>query len=429
MSHLIEELNKRGLHPIASPMPAIKRIARNTSTLRSVKSHRRGSVFQLAALHRAEIGEATLKKTLRGFYSAKSTTIAHAPSMYYWLLERAGICFAETQQLVQQRRLVVDGVTVDKLSDLEHQMDWDVFAKMNVVLKMPQAQSAGTHDAATSGPWKEVPVLKRALHRSYSLMCMDSSVLMTSEVSEPRSFVHRLARHPPQPARGARLSSSPLTDSVSRVGLNILRPCGFVNRMVNGLVLVTNDVSAVRYWNNEYLGNFGVYDVRFPRGAPNEVYDAALKDCSETLTGVRNSMVVASLSTRCTARLEQLPAALQGRFDAATALDTSLRQGDGRRLPLDTTQRLVLETPLLPFRLLSRLRRNGAVVTCVKQGPFSLTSSLTSSQVADRQRLMTVEELVAAFEFEKRMKSNRLVLTLTSFDDAGDSDPFADQSN
>lgn len=347
----------------------------------------------------------------------------------------------------------MNGVAVEKELDLEYQLEWDAFRTMNIVLKVPSSpqrssgaaaaggkQVGGGGEVASSSPsldFIEVPALQRALHRSYALMLLDPSITLSSDLSDPRSFAHRLDRlpcHPPCDAHGkvAAKSSLGFHDDISRTAVNILRPAGVLSRCVDGLGLVTNDVSTVRFWNNEYLGNIGTYDIRFREGAPVEAYTAALEDITHALRGVAESVTVSKdVTLPCRVSLEELPT-------MTSAKGTNIRSGGGTSLvalaprlfqertrrhhhnngsvgvfaPLSQSHRLVVETPLLPFRLVQRLRKNGAFISLLKAGPFQLPSALLTS----KQRLLSVEELVAFFAFEKKMKTNLLVFTLREFD-------------
>lgn len=442
---LIEKVNAAKLHPIASLPPMQRRRKRTFSTVNT-----KGKVFRIQQLHSAESpSAAAIARNNRGFTSSKRVTAAHAPSMYHWLFHRCGVAFEESKRLVEHKRLLVNGAAIDKPIELEYQMDWETFRTMNITLRMPttvhtQGAMDGQRGGANSTSMVEVPALQRALHRSYALMLLDRRVSMSSDVADPRSFVHRLERLPClAPVDGTtgrpRKSSRGFTDDTSRTAVNILRPPGVVSRGVHGLVLATNDCATVRFWNNEYLGNVGVYDVRFPEGAPMESYVGALRDINETLRRVRADLVVSpDVVLPCHASLEnleenrarggvldQLPQRLYEMHRNKTASDsnTSHDPDDAAvaapsallHAPLSHAHRILVETPMLPFRLLQRLRRNGAFVSLVKMGPFQLPATL----LGPKQRLLSVEELVAFFAFEKRMKTNLLVFTLREFERGG----------
>jgi hypothetical protein len=438
---MIDNLNASKFHPVA--VPPREHLRRGNSFLsHNVNKGSKGRVFHLQQLHRGSEGGGegasqaniiAIQKNNRGFTSSKRITAAHAPSMYHWLFHRCGIAFEETKRLVQHRRLLVDGVAVEKEMDLEYQLEWDAFRNMNVVVKVPSSTAAHQQPSSSPSDMVEVPALQRALHRSYALMLLDPSVAHTNDISDPRSFVHRLDRLPclpPTDARGKAASRSSLgfIDDISRVAVNVLRPAGVLSRRIDGLGLVTNDVSTVRFWNNEFLGNIGQFDIRFREGAPIEAYTAALADISEALRGVAETVFVSKdVVLPCQVTLEELgPSSSSPQQRSLVALAPRLfdhrknrHGGSGANVstplsgaPLSQSHRLLVETPLLPFRLVQRLQRNGAFISLLKAGPFQLPASL----LASKQRLLSVEELVAFFAFEKKMKTNLLVYTLREFD-------------
>lgn len=433
----LERINKSGLNPIASVMtyPRTKNVY--------VAKDTKGKVFRLQKLHACEEGRETLSKNRRGFTNSKMVTVAHAPSLYHWLFHRCGICFEEARELVAHRRLVVDGTVVEKITDMEAQLEWDTFLGMDIQVKVPKSamnSAASTLSRDSKDPLDadlaQVPVLQRALHRTYMLMCTDFGTSTSSDVSDPRSFVHRINRDASSILAQKFLAKDPraesqlralLQDSTSKIGLNVIRPAGFVSRTMTGLTLVTNDVTTMRHWNNEYVGNYGVYDIRFPMGAPDEVYRAALTDINEALAAsVKKCVPLEDLKIACSAELQHLPEALRGKPDVAAALNALNRskleesmgkQRSHRQSPqIDDHRRILVETPLLPYRVVNRLRRNSACITTVKVGPFSLPMSLVRHQKFS-MRPLSLEELVAFFAFEKKMKTNRIIYSLREFDD------------
>ncbi|KAG5464357.1 hypothetical protein LSCM1_00539 [Leishmania martiniquensis] len=388
MTFNLEKLN-RGLTRLASvrqyPIAKKQYVAKQT----------KGRVFRVGVLHKKELTETMLLRNRRGFINAQLNTVAHAPSMYHWLFHRCGIPFAETQALVRSGGLKVNESILSSLSDLESQLSWETFQQLDILVcsALPALQSSsstgtGERDAspAAKGPW--VPALKRALHRTYMFMYLHPGVSITSEESEPRSFVHRMA-----PIMG--------TDPRALLGLNVLRPMGFLNGM-KGIGIASNDVSMVRYWNNESLGNFGVYDVRFPRGTPLEVVRRAAKDVEATLQEKVQSQLSADVGVSCSCVC--CPPPPPSRDTVTNHLFSAV--------PLLTEERLLVTTPLLPYRVARRLQRNGAVISLVRNGPFVLRPSL----VQEKLRPCSATDLALLFTFERRLKTNRMVLSLREFD-------------
>lgn len=390
MSFNLEKLN-RGLTRLASvrQYPAAKK--------QYVAKQTKGRVFRVGVLHKTELTEAALLRNRRGFINAQLNTVAHAPSLYHWLYHRCGIPFEETQALARSGSLKVNDVTVSSARDLESQLSWETFQQLDIQLRssLPAVQtgSTGGTDAkadeavvAARGPW--VPALKRALHRTYSFLYLHPGVSISSEESEPRSFVHRMA-----PTMGS--------DPSAVLGLNVLRPIGFLHGM-KGLGIASNDVSMVRYWNNESLGNFGVYDVRFPRGTPPELIRRAASDVETQLQATVQPMLLKDSGVSCACVC--CPAPPAPRDMVAKHLFSTV--------PLHTEERLLITTPLLPYRVARRLHRNGAVISLVRSGPFVLQPSLVEHQV----RPLNTAELALLFTFERRLKTNRMVLSLREFD-------------
>ncbi|KAK7200592.1 hypothetical protein NESM_000115100 [Novymonas esmeraldas] len=394
MSFKLEKLNK-GLTRLASvrQYPAAKK--------QYVAKQTKGRVFRVGVLHKTELTEAALLRNRRGFTNAQLNTVAHAPSLYHWLFHRCGIPFAETLSLMKNGGLKVNDVVVANAGDLESQLSWETFQQLDIQVRtslpalVSSAASAG--DAAAEGgavtgqgPW--VPALKRALHRTYTFLYLGPHVSVSSEESDPRSFVHAVA-----PTMG--------TDPSAHLGLNVLRPMGFLNGM-KGIGVASNDVSIVRYWNNECLGNFGVYDVRFPRGTPPELVQRAAKDMEESLREKVQPQISGDVGVSCTCVC--CPAPPLTRDMVAKHLYPDI--------PLLTEERLLVTTPLLPYRVARRLHRHGAVLSLVRSGPFMLHSSL----VQQKMRPLSPTDLALLFTFERRLKTNRMVLSLREFN-VGDS--------
>ncbi|KAG5465091.1 hypothetical protein LSCM4_00543 [Leishmania orientalis] len=388
MTFNLEKLN-RGLTRLASvrQYPTAKK--------QYVAKQTKGRVFRVGVLHKKELTETALLRNRRGFINAQLNTVAHAPSMYHWLFHRCGIPFAETQALVRSGGLKVNELIVSSFSDLESQLSWETFQQLDIQIcsSLPALQSSsstgtGERDISRPAEGTWVPALKRALHRTYTFIYLHSGVSISSEESEPRSFVHRMA-----PIMGA--------DPRALLGLNVLRPMGFLNGM-KGIGIASNDVSMVRYWNNESLGSFGVYDVRFPRGTPLEVVRQSAKDIEATLEEKVQSQLSSDVGVSCSCVC--CPPPPPPRDTVANYLFSAL--------PLLTEERLLVTTPLLPYRAARRLQRNGAVISLVRNGPFVLRSSLAQEKL----RPCSATDLALLFTFERRLKTNRMVLSLREFD-------------
>jgi hypothetical protein len=396
MSFNLEKLNT-GLTRLVSvrQYPKVKK--------QYVAKQTKGRVFRVGVLHKTELSEGVLQRNRRGFINAQLNTVAHAPSLYHWLFHRCGIPFAETQVLVQSGALKVDDVVISNTSDLESQLSWETFQKLDIQVRssLPMLQSPATAAPKTvdnkdkthgnaavlsERPW--VPALKRALHRSYHFLFLHPGISISSEEADPRSFVHRLA-----PIMG--------NDAGALLGLNVLRPIGFLNGM-KGIGIASNDVSILRYWNNESLGNFGVYDVRFPRGTPPEVLRRAASDLEGVLQSTVQPQVPADVGVTCSCVL--CPPPPPSRDVVASRLFPSV--------PLLEEERLLVTTPLFPYRMVRKLRKNGAFISLVRSGPFLLHSSLVQRKI----RPLSATELALLFTFERRLKTNRMVLSLREFE-------------
>lgn len=301
-----------------------------------------------------------------------------------------------------------------------------------------EAQGEGSRGASGNGfqEWIEdehvfVPALQRALHRRYFFQFLHPGISLSSEVEDPRSFVHRL------------IPSFFPSSSCETLGLNQLHPMGLITG-VKGLGIVSNDVSIVRYWNNAFLGNYGVYDVRFVAGTPREVMEAAQKrletalhesvmaqspqallggEKQQTPSSSSSSTLLSSSggplgvipSCRCT--LERVPPAsrdwIAAQHFSSSASSSPKKESNMRRTPeLSSDGRLLVTTPLFPYREVKKLWRVGARITLVRSGPFSLPDDL--ARVSHRP--LTVEELALLFAFERKLKVNRMILSLTEFD-------------
>lgn len=396
MSFNLEKLNT-GLTRLASvrhyPVAKKQYVAKQT----------KGRVFRVGVLHKTELTEGTLLRNRRGFINAQLNTVAHAPSLYHWLFHRCGVPFAETQALVKSGGLKVDDVVVSSTNDLESQLSWETFQQLDIQIRssLPALQATAAqqeHKGKEGGPASEtvlrespwVPALKRALHRSYHFLYLHPGLSISSEESDPRSFVHRLA-----PMMGP--------DSSALLGLNVLRPIGYLNGM-KGIGIATNDVSMVRYWNNESLGNFGVYDVRFPRGTPPEVLQRAARDLDAVLQSTVQPQIPTDVGVTCSC--VRCPPPSASRDVVASCLHPTVS--------FFTEERLLVTTPLLPYRMVRKLRKNGAFISLVRNGPFVLNASLV--QKHQQIRPFNAAELALLFTFERRLKTNRMVLSLREFD-------------
>lgn len=365
-----------------------------------VQGQTKGRVFRVGVLHRKELTEEVLLRNRRGYTNAQLNTVAHAPSLYHWLFHRCGIPFAEAQQLVRRNAVKVDDVVVTNLRDLESQLEWDTFQDLDIQVRsfLPSVVRQAPADASTSasstssasdGVW--VPALKRALHRSYHFIFLYPGVSISSAEDNPKSFVHRMTPH-----LGAQ-------STVSALGLNVLRPIGFMDSM-KGFGIASNDVSMLRYWNNESMGNFGGYDVRFVRGTPPEVVRAALQDVQRALNeSVKPHLPAVNIKIPCSCSLEKVPPAS---MDVVRQLFTRTTF---------TEERILVSTPLFPYRIARRLRKAGGFITLTRSGPFSLSPSLSKEHI----RPLSTEELALLFTFERRLKTNRMIMTLQEFDSAG----------
>ncbi|KEG09158.1 hypothetical protein DQ04_05701010 [Trypanosoma grayi] len=372
----------------------------------------KGRVFRLGVLHSKEMTEAMLLRNRRGFVNSQVNTVAHAPSMYHWLFHRCGVPFEETRELARTGGLMVNGVALDRMG-LESQMDWAELQKLDIRIRIEASPSGKTSGPSTdkdsssksdgsssssspsSSPSSSsvmwVPALKRALHRQYFFVYLHPGISITSDQADPRSFVHRI---------------TPLVGSTAGLGMNILRPIGFMNGM-RGLGLATNDVSMVRYWNNEFLGNYGVYDIRFPRGVPSEVVHQVAKDVNNALDAGIRKQLSGDVKVPCSCSVEPVPMQPQKQQQQQRGRDvvaaTHLK-------PLHS-ERLLLRTPLLPYRVARKIRRAGGVTTLVRSGPFALPPSLPAAKM----RPLSPQELALMFTFERRLKTNRVVLSLREF--------------
>lgn len=300
-------------------------------------------------------------------------------------------------------------------------------------------KAQGEDNRANSGnavpAWVEdehvfVPALQRALHRRYFFQFLHRGISLSSQVEDPRSFVHRM------------IPSFFPSSSCETLGLNHLHPMGLITG-VKGLGIVSNDVSMIRYWNNAFLGNYGVYDVRFMAGTPRDVMEAAQKRLEAALqesvmTQSPEALLEGEKQTRspsssptpfsspgsplgvipsCRCTLERVPPAsrdwiAEQQFFSSSS-SSPRKESTMKRMPAFSSEgRLSVTTPLFPYREIKKLWRVGAMITLIRSGPFSLPDDL--AHLSHRQ--LTVEELALLFAFERKLKVNRMILSLKEFD-------------
>lgn len=368
-------------------------------------------LFKLKALHKFHPSEDLLAKNRRGFTTGAATTAAVAPSLTHYLFHRGGICFDEAAALLQAGRIEVDGEVVRSEAAMESQEYWHTVASRDIRIRPAgdtrPLSSAATGAAASPPVGESVPVAHRALHRTYLMGHVNPAKHnVTTEMADPKSLVHVLAK-----------GLSP----TERIGMNIVRPMGFISGM-GGLAVVTNDVLTLRHWNNEFVGNHGVYCVGFHRGAPEEELlrvEALVTEALRPVLAQQQRDVLAGSSYGC-----QL-VSLSSRFEGSGSGAGTATLGDILRphaAPVflqklhDTC--LVVRTPLFPYRLFRALRPRTHMCALVGMGPFQLPANIPRGA----WRPLDVEELTAFFTFERKLKTNRLVLTLREFEYGEDGD-------
>nr|CCC95661.1 unnamed protein product [Trypanosoma congolense IL3000] len=400
-------LNLEALNTGLSRVVSVKKYPATQHRRLRLSRSTKGRVFRIGVLHSKEMTEAMLMMNRRGFINSQVNTVAHAPSLYHWLFHRCGIPFEEAQELASSGGLTVDNVPVDR-GELELQRDWSTFQQKEILIRTSVPASgkgstvADTHGETTNDSqplW--VPALKRALHRHYFLMYIHPGVSISSDRADPRSFVHRL---------------TPTIGNTAGLGMNILRPIGFMNGM-RGLGLATNDVSMVRHWNNEFLGNYGVYDVRFLRGIPAEVLRRLAADINADLDeGIRRQLSQ-DITVPCSCVVEPAPAAKDHKGQAQCRDVVAEMHSQALH-----HERLLIKTPLLPYRVTRKIRRASGFVTLVRSGPFVLPASLTKAKI----RQLSPQELALMFTFERKLKTNRVILSLREFEAGTDAEDLND---
>lgn len=450
----IEKLNSAGLTRVAS-IRAYPKLQRRKETAFSKSSHTykppRGRVFRIGALHRKPFTPESLLRNRRGYVNAQLNSVAHAPSLYHWLYHRCGIPFEETLRLIENDGLKVNGSIIRDERDAEVQMAWSTWKNMSIEVRTenPRAVAAVQAAVSTEAPCSSsdvpndnpfasgvfVPALHRALHRRYYFQYIHRGVSISSDLGDPRSFIHRLALH-----SGTFASNSPVA-----LGFNVLRPIGFMNGM-HGLAISTNDVSIVRYWNNESLGNTGIFDVRFRAGTPVEVIQKAKLSIGKALESVEQQLPAAlsgtpnaqrggegpegplstpvfprassTLSAMCQVSLKSVPPPAT---DVVQVAHAGLQRHANTNFTLSQEARIVVQTPLFPYREARKLQRVGAMIYLTHSGPFVLPATLPMDREAGGDggvRELSVEELALLFSFERKLKVNRMILSLREFDDS-----------
>ena len=203
----------------------------------------RGSIFRLRNLHPDGLTGIDVQRSEAGAMSSAQSTAAHLPSLYYWLQVRGGISFSETQALSKAGRLLWNGKAITGDEVLLKQTPWQELANENIKV------------VNTKG--RAVDPQHRALHRQYFFVFNSKGLDIVNSVENPLSFCHAL----------------PNTDPASMSSYTVLRASGSL-RTMRGLWLATNDVQIKPLWQAEALGNYGVYSIRFYAGCPDDGIEA-----------------------------------------------------------------------------------------------------------------------------------------------------------
>jgi len=359
----IRRLQREGLHRVLSELKYHKRKRVTMPPLYS-------RVFRVTRLHQHEAPSSSqLLKNRQGFTDSTMETAALVPSATHYLFHKCGISFEETKALAETGRLKRGDKTL-ALPELEAQHMWKDVACSGITIDMGNGVS--------------VPVEHRPLHRYYRLVYINPKMRIGVDVTDPRGVVSRLRM-----------------EEAFRVGANLVKPMGLVTGM-SGIGIVTNDVTSLRYTNNEFLGNFGVYDLRFPRGTPPEVRLQFSKRATSDIQHV--------IKEQLRDLVQRSPVKYGAQLTTSPPVDGLSNPTEERLLE---PERLVITTPRFPFRLYSNLSRYSHSVTLVRMGPFVLRPALMEQQ----QRPLTSAEVRAFFTWERAMKVNRVVLTLREFDE------------
>ena len=353
-------------------------------------------LFKLTQLHKFETTDEYLDKNKRGFTTGSTITAALAPSLTHFLFHRGGICFEESAEMVKQRRIEVDGTVVESQEQLESQAFWFDIAERDIRIR-PEGQLQNSGETTRTS----VPVAHRALHRTYLLTYVNPTRQnITTEVADPKSMIHKIAR---------------FVSPTDLIGMNIVRPIGFISGM-GGLAILSNDVLTLRHWNNEHVGNFGVYELRFHRGAPREEIASVQSVIQRALKSVLQQQ-----------HRDMRQQGGYGCWQHDSPPSTIEVDPLAPHVPLSLLQqlhptRLMVKTPLFPFHAFRAIRRRIRLCSLVQMGPFVLPPSLGR----DECRPLNLDELTAFFAYERKLKTNRLVFTLREFDDDDDDDDEGD---
>ena len=343
----------------------------------------KNSIFKLRSLHdRQQTRSATGRNNL-GLVGSDTATAAHLPSLLYWLFHRGGVPFEEARQLCAAKRLLLDGKPITDERTLERQVPWVEMAAKDIKIVNDRGVPCDP--------------IQRARHRSYAFMRLTKTMTLTPEEEDPRSIIHSL----------------PFLDQTSTSSYHALTPAGFSSNM-RGLIVVTNDAQLRPLWHNEFLGNWGRYDLRFHQGCPDEAVEMVRAECSKQLATQKYSK---DIKVRPRAVIDH---AIPMRGNDAIARMNSK--------PFRTDVRLIVETPLFDFRLWTFVRRHTATCALIRNGPFD-----TPLDTLTQPRRLTLEELEELFAFERRLKTNKIVYGLRTLQDdthgGAGGDPLANLSS
>eukprot|EP00760_Papus_ankaliazontas_P028292 PhM_4_TR3620/c0_g1_i1/m.84245 len=176
------------------------------------------------------------------------------PNMYMWLQKRAGVSFKETDHLVHNERLRVrkSGGNNDETEIIEAhdtllwQRTWD------------ELGASGIEIQRDDGLW--VPAAERSLHRTHYLFNRGPKTSMSTDVRDKASFLHRV------PAPG-----SALWCALQVPGFHMNPSC---SRLVEGLVVLTTDLTLPSLHSHIGVGSGGAFRVDFIAGTPRHVAEA-----------------------------------------------------------------------------------------------------------------------------------------------------------
>lgn len=286
----------------------------------------KGSVFRLRKLHADRLSSIELQRSEAGDLASAQSTVAHLPSLYYWLQVRGGISFTEAAALVKAGRILLGGKPVTGDEALLQQAPWQEMAQLDLKI--------------INWKGRTVDPQHRALHRQYYFLLNVKGLDLINTVENPLSFVHSLTK--PDPAG---LSS-----------FSVLRPAGTL-RTTRGLWLATNDVQIKPIWQSETLGNFGVYSVRFHAGCPDEIIEATRQRIESELALIARLMPT-DIKVPFTAKICDLP------------IETPdfITRADPR--PNIRSKHILVSTPRFPISVATKMRGYVASVFLLKNGPF-----------------------------------------------------------